>query len=220
MNCIIAKFISPLGCVDKCVNLVVAYSFMYLVRIEKVPNFVTFLNLPRICVCLTVIFNRPAYVVPLLSSATGTRTKSRCRYLWNLWNTNNLQANLTCFAAKESGTSKTLAVCPHISFYLRDSIFSYCHFDHTFFHILFLYHIALHFPVYVFCFFCIATLDLIALNCFASPERRTLHRLTLPHSCNISQTQPLHPRAFPADDATRVISQPSLFSPEYSSCGA
>lgn len=82
-------------------SLAVAYSFMYLARIGKVPNFVTFLNLPRICVCLTVIFNRPAYVVPLLSSATGTRTN---KYLWN---TNNLEANLTCFTAKQSDTSKT-----------------------------------------------------------------------------------------------------------------
>jgi hypothetical protein len=68
----------------------------------------------------------------------------------------------------------------------------------------------------VYCFFRIATLDLIALNCLVSPERRTLHRLTLPHSCNISQTQQLHPHPFPADDVTRAISQPSVFSPEYS----
>jgi hypothetical protein len=68
----------------------------------------------------------------------------------------------------------------------------------------------------VFSFSRIATLKLIALNCLASPERRTLHRLTLLHSYNTSQTQQLHLRAFPTDDVTRAISPPSVLSPEYS----
>lgn len=79
--------------------MAVAYSFMYLARIGKVPNFVTFVNFPRICVCMRVTFNRPAYVVTLLSSATGPRTKSRYKYLWT---TNNLDSKLTCVTSKES----------------------------------------------------------------------------------------------------------------------
>ena len=83
---------------------------MCLARIGKMPYFVTFLNLPRICMCLTVTFNRPAYVVPLLSSATVPRTKSRYKHLWN---TNNFEASWTCVASKESDTSKPCGLSTH-----------------------------------------------------------------------------------------------------------